>query len=99
MTHRRTDRRQFLQAMGVAVPASIDIDWDQIVAGFPQGTLSPRDVFEIYVAECLRIMPQKTGALYPGGLATEAGTVLRALIEVQGEGLAAVLAELQHREQ
>lgn len=96
MNDKQKDRREFLKAMGVVVPASIVAA--PPVIGLPQEMISPRDIFEMYVAECLRIMPQYTGHLYPGGLSTQTSSVLRSLIEVQGAALATVLAELQHRE-
>lgn len=89
MSNKQADRRAFLKTMGVAVPASI------VAAppahGLPQNVLSPREVFETYVAECLHRLPQH-------GLTTEPGSVLRTIIEIQGAALATVLAELQHRE-
>lgn len=86
MSDNRSDRRAFLKALGISVPAALVPD--QAAIDPPRDGLSPSEVFEIYVAESLRLLPMH-------GLSTDNGSVLRTLIEVQGAALALVLAELQ----
>jgi len=97
------DRRAFLQALGVSVPAAI------AASAVPAGTVAARDqparpaardprdpiirpeeVFLIYASETL--------AHLPPWMAKEAGSVVRTLIEAQGAGLAAVIMEMERRQ-
>jgi hypothetical protein len=100
-----SDRRAFLKSLGVVVPAfpmaarathSV-LDYaprqtggatDSAVSA--AGFCSPEDVFEIYVAEALRILQERGVSTIPDGL-------VRMTIEAQGAALAMVLAHLQNR--
>lgn len=88
-----TDRRGFLKSIGVAVPSSIAAA--SVIPAYAEpirSPLTPQEVFEIYVADSLRNLPK-----HVPGIMTDVGSVVRALVEVQGAALATVLIELQRR--
>ena len=86
------DRRDFLKAAGVALPASVVAAGATLPSRRPtQPRLTPEEVFTLYVSETLKALPF--------GYTRAPDSVVRALIEAQGAGLAMVLMHLQQPDQ
>lgn len=83
------DRRALLRGLGIGVPASLAIASSAEALPADLDPMTPQDVFEIYVSECLRCLPQH--------FAKDSRSNMRMLIEAQGVALAMVLARLQQK--
>ena len=96
------DRRAFLKTLGVAIPAFAASSGPveavaardppaRLAGGDPRGPIIRADeVFTIYVSEAL--------AHLPAWLATDPHSTVRAIIEAQAAGLAAVIIEMEKRQ-
>lgn len=78
-------RREILKAFGIGVPAAI-VAASNVEASQTE-KMTPRDVFEIYVAEYLALLPEH--------FAKGRTSNVRMMAEAQGAALAMVLARLQ----